>query len=35
MPLVTALGRQRQAEFFEFGASLVCIVSFRLAKATQ
>lgn len=34
-PLVSALGRQRQPEFDEFGASLVYIVSFRPARATE
>jgi hypothetical protein len=35
MPLITALGRQRQEELCEFKASLVCRVSSRTARATQ
>ena len=34
MPLIPALGRQRQVNF-EFKASLVYRVSFRKARATQ
>jgi hypothetical protein len=34
MPLIPALGRQRQADF-EFEASLVYRVSSRIARATQ
>ena len=36
MPLVLTLGGrgQRQADLCEFEASLICIVSFRIAKAT-
>ena len=35
MPLIPALGRQRQADLCEFKASLVYIVSSRPARATQ
>jgi hypothetical protein len=35
MPLISALGRQRQADISEFEASLVYRVSSRTAKATQ
>jgi hypothetical protein len=35
MLLVPALGRQRQADIYEFGASMVYKVSSRTAKATQ
>jgi hypothetical protein len=33
--LIPALGRQRQADFYEFKGSLVYRVSFRTARATQ
>jgi hypothetical protein len=29
-PLILALGKQRQVDFYEFGTSLIYIVSFRL-----
>jgi hypothetical protein len=32
MPLILALGRYRQVDFFEFETSLVYIASFRTAK---
>ena len=35
MLLIPALGRQRQAELYEFKASLVYRASFRTTKATQ
>ena len=35
MPLIPALGRQRQADLCEFGARLVYRVSSRTANATQ
>jgi hypothetical protein len=35
MPLIPALGKQRQAIFSEFEASLVYRVSSRTARATQ
>ena len=35
MPLIPALGRQRQADLCEFKASLVYSVSSRTARATQ
>jgi hypothetical protein len=35
MPLILALGRQKQADLCEFEASLVCTVSSRTAKATE
>ena len=35
MPLIPALGRQRQEDFYELGTSLVCRVNFRTAKATK
>ena len=35
MPLITALGRQKQADLCEFKVSLVYRVSFRIASATQ
>jgi hypothetical protein len=35
MPLITALGRQKQADLCEFKVSLVYRVSFRIARATQ
>jgi hypothetical protein len=35
MPLIPALERQRQAEFYEFEASLTYRASSRTAKATQ
>ena len=35
MPLIPALGRQRQVELCEFEASLVYRVSSRIARATQ
>ena len=35
MPLIPALGRQRQLDLCEFKTSLVYRVSFRTAKATQ
>jgi hypothetical protein len=35
MPLIPALGRQRQADLSEFKASLLYIVSSRTAGATQ
>ena len=35
MPLISALGRQRQMDFCEFEASLVYKVSARTARATQ
>jgi hypothetical protein len=35
MPLIPALGRQRQADFSEFKASLIYKVSSRTAKAIQ
>jgi hypothetical protein len=35
MPLIPALGRQRQANLCEFKASLVYRVGCRIAKATQ
>jgi hypothetical protein len=34
MALISPLGRQRQADLFEFKASLVYIESARTAKAT-
>jgi hypothetical protein len=34
-PLILALRRQRQADLFEFEASLVYRVSYRTARATQ
>jgi hypothetical protein len=34
-PLFLALGRQRQADLFEFNAKLVCMESFRPARATE
>ena len=33
MPLIPALGRQRQADLCEFEASLVYKVSFRIVRA--
>jgi hypothetical protein len=35
MPLILALGRQRQVNLCEFKASLVYIVSSRIARAPQ
>jgi hypothetical protein len=35
MPLIPALGRQRQADSYEFGASLVYRVSSRTTRAIQ
>jgi hypothetical protein len=35
MPLISALGRQRQVDLCEFKASLVYRVSSRIARATQ
>jgi hypothetical protein len=35
MPLIPALVRQKQADLYEFVASLVYIVSSRIAKAIQ
>jgi hypothetical protein len=35
MPLIPALGRQRQVDLYEFKASLVCRLSSRSARATQ
>ena len=35
MPLISALGRQRQADLCEFEVSLVYRVSSRTARATQ
>jgi hypothetical protein len=35
MPLILTLGRQRQADLYEFNASLICKVSFTTARATQ
>lgn len=35
MPLILALGRQRQVNFCEFKASLVCRLSSRTTMATQ
>jgi hypothetical protein len=35
MPLIPALGRQRQADLCEFKASLVYTVSSRSTRATQ
>ena len=34
MPLISALGRQKQADLCEFKASLVYIVSSRTARAS-
>ena len=35
MPLISTLGRQKQEDTCEFKASLVFIVSSRIARATQ
>jgi hypothetical protein len=35
MPLIPVLGRQRQADLYEFEASLVYRVSSRTARGTQ
>jgi hypothetical protein len=35
LPLISALGRERQTGLHEFEASLICIVSFRQARDTQ
>jgi hypothetical protein len=35
MLLIPELRRQRQADFYEFEASLVCVLSFRSAKAVK
>jgi hypothetical protein len=35
MPLILALGKQRQADICEFETSLLYRVSFRMARATQ
>jgi hypothetical protein len=35
MPLISALGRQRQVDLSEFEASLVCSMSSRTARAIQ
>jgi hypothetical protein len=35
MPIVPALGRQRQVNLCELEASLVCRVNFRTVRATQ
>jgi hypothetical protein len=35
MPLIPALGQQMEVDLCEFEASLVYIVSFRTARATQ
>jgi hypothetical protein len=35
MPLITTLGRQRQADLCEFEASLFCRARSRTARATQ
>jgi hypothetical protein len=35
MPLILALGKQRQADLYEFETSLGYRVSFKTAKATQ
>jgi hypothetical protein len=35
MPLIPALGRQRQEDLCEFKVSLICRVSSNTAKATQ
>jgi hypothetical protein len=35
MPLVLALGKQRQVDLFEFEASLFYRVSYRTTRATQ
>jgi hypothetical protein len=35
MPLISALGKERQADLCEFEASLVCRVSSRTARVTE
>jgi hypothetical protein len=35
LPLIPALGRQRQEDLCKFQASLIYIVSFRTARDTQ
>lgn len=35
MPLIPGLGRQRQADLYEFEATLIYLASFRTAKALQ
>jgi hypothetical protein len=35
IPLILEFGRQRQADLFEFKASLVYRVSFRITRAAQ
>jgi hypothetical protein len=35
MPLIPALERQRQVDLYEFKASIVYRVSFKMAKSTQ